>query len=111
VKLSHQDYEHVTVLTLSGDYTADDVEQFNRTANERKAAGARDVLVDCENLEFIDSAGLESWLRLQERVGETGGQVRLVRPDEVVRRILQLTRLDLAFEVHPTVEAAVRSLR
>lgn len=111
MKLSHQDYEHVTVLTLSGDYTADDVEQFTRAVSDRRAAGARDVLLDCENLEFIDSAGLESWLRLQERVGEAGGQVRLVRPDEVVRKILSLTRLDLAFEAHPTLEAAVRSLR
>jgi hypothetical protein len=29
----------------------------------------------------------------------------------VLTRILALTRLDLAFESHPTVESAVRSLR
>ena len=111
MKLSHQDYEHVTVLTLSGDYTADDTEHFRRAVGERRAAGVRDVLLDCENLEFIDSAGLESWLRLQESLGEAGGQVRLVRPDESVRRILQITGLDLAFETHLTIESAVRSLR
>lgn len=111
MKVSHQDYEHVSVLTLSGDFTADDVEQFRRVIAERRAAGVRDVLVDCEALEFVDSAGLEAWLRLQEQLGESGGQMRLVRPDEVVSKILQLTRLDLAFEAHPSVEAAVRSLR
>lgn len=111
MKLSYQDYEHVTVLTLSGDYTVDDIEQFKRIVSERRAVGVRDVLLDCEALEFVDSAGLESWLRLQEQCGEKGGQVRLIHPDDVVKKILSLTRLDLAFETHPTVEAAVRSLR
>lgn len=111
MKISHQDYEHVTVLTLSGDYTADDVEQFARSVNDRRTAGVRHVLLDCENLEFIDSAGLESWLRLQESLGEAGGQFRLVKPDDIIRKILSLTRLDLAFETFPSVENAVRSLR
>lgn len=111
MKISHQDYETVGVLTLSGDYTADDIEQFKRVATERRTAGVRHILIDCENLEFVDSAGLESWLRLQESLGESGGQFRLLRPDEVVRKILNLTRLDLAFEIHPTLESAVRSMR
>lgn len=111
MKVSSQDYDHVTVLTLSGDYTADDVEQFRRIVTDRRAAGVRDVLLDCENLEFVDSAGLESWLRLQELLAEHGGQLRLVRPDQTIRTILDLTRLELAFERHGTIEAAVRSLR
>lgn len=111
MKISHQDYETVGVLTLSGDYTSDDVEHFKRVATERRTAGVKHIMIDCENLEFVDSAGLESWLRLQESLGESGGQMRLLRPDDVLTRILALTRLDLAFESHPTVESAVRSLR
>lgn len=111
MKVSSQDYEHISVLTLSGDFTVDDLEQFKRVVADRRSAGVRDVLLDCENLEFIDSAGLESWLRVQEEIGAAGGQLRLVRPDDSVKTILALTRLDLAFESHPTVEAAVRSLR
>ncbi len=111
MKISFQDYEHVTVLTLSGDFTAEDTDQFNRTITDRRTAGVRDVLVDCENLEFVDSAGLESWLRLQESLGESGGQFRLVRPEDTIKKILELTRLDLAFESHETIETAVRSLR
>lgn len=111
MKVSHQDYEHVCVLTLSGDYTAEDADLFKRVVAERRNAGARHFLLDCEHLEFVDSHGLESWLRLQETLGQMGGQLRLVRPDDVVKTILRLTRLDLAFETHPTVESAVRSLR
>lgn len=111
MKISHQDYETVSVLTLSGDYTHDDVEHFKRVAGERRAAGVKHFLLDCGALEFVDSAGLESWLRLQEGLGEQGGELRLLKPDQTLTKILSLTRLDLAFEAHPTVESAIRSLR
>ncbi|MBL8746568.1 MAG: STAS domain-containing protein [Phycisphaerae bacterium] len=111
MKISHQDYETVSVLTISGDFIHDDVEHFKRVASERRAAGIKHVLINCESLEFIDSAGLECWLRLQESLGEAGGQMRLLRPDQLLAKILALTRLDLAFEAHPNIESAIRSLR
>jgi len=111
MKLSYQDYDSICVLTLSGEFTADDVDQFERVTAERLANGARHVLLDCEHLEFVDSAGLETWLRLGERVGGGGGQLRLVNPEDSVATILSLTRLNKAFEPHPTIESAVRSVR
>lgn len=111
MKISAQDFEHITVVTLSGEYTVEDVDQFNRVVNERVNATARHAVIDCEHLEFIDSAGLESLLRLQERLGSKGGQLRLVQTDETVETILRLTRLDLALESHDSLEHAVRSLR
>lgn len=111
MKLSFQEYEHVCVLTISGEYTAEDVDAFRRTVSERIDAGARHILLDCEHLEFVDSLGLESWLRVRETLGEKNGQVRLIKPDETMRTILSLTRLDRAFETHETLESAVRSVR
>ena len=111
MKLSHQDYAHVSVLTLSGELTAEDDERFTRAVGERFAAGVRDIVLDCENLEFVDSAGLESLLRLRDRAAERQGQVRLVRPDPNVAKILEITRLARSFQAHDTLEAAVRSLR
>lgn len=111
MKISYQDYEHICVLTLSGEYTADDVDQFQRIVADRIAGGTRHILLNCEHLEFVDSAGLESWMRLREQVGEHAGQLRLVQPDETVAKILELTRLERAFESHNTLESAVRSVR
>jgi len=111
VKISAQDYEHICVLTVSGEFGADDLDVFDRVVDERLAAGARHMLLDCENLEFIDSAGLERLLDLRDRLGAQSGQVCLVCPDEHVAQILELTRLDRAFPAHPSVEAAVRSVR
>ncbi len=111
MKISHQDYGTVSVLTLSGEYTADDVDRFTRTVAERLATQVKDVVLDCEHLEFVDSAGLESWLRAVDQTAERRGQVRLVKVDATVAKILEITRLDRTFETHDSLEAAVRSLR
>lgn len=111
MKLSHQEHGAICVLTMSGECTADDVEQLRRSVSERITSGARHFLLDCEHLEFVDSAALECWLRLKEDLAGRGGQMRLVRPDDNVGTILRLTRLDRSFECHPTIESAVRSVR
>lgn len=111
MKISFQDHESLSVLTLSGEFTHDDCEAFTRVVNDREARGTRHIVLDCSNVEFVDSKALETMLRLQERLGAAGGQLRLVKPDDTVAQILRLTRLDLALESHPSLELAVRSLR
>lgn len=111
MKLSYQEYEHICVLTLSGEFTAEDSGLFTRVTSERLGAGARHMLLDCEHLEFVDSSGIEHWLRLSEQVGRANGQVRLIGLSDNVTKILEMTRHDRSFEAHATVEAAVRSVR
>ena len=111
MKVSCQDFDHVAVLTLSGEFTAEDQDSFVRALGDRLGKSTRHVVVDCQALEFVDGKGLESFLDLQEKLGATGGQFRIVKPDETIKTILRLTRLELALEAHDTLEGAVRSLR
>jgi anti-sigma B factor antagonist len=111
MKLSYEDHNTVTVLTMSGELTADQSDAFRRACQERLNAGIRDVVLDMEYLTLIDSAGLELLLWLVDEVADRNGQVRLVNPDETVRKIFQLTRLDRRFNVHTSIESAAKSLR
>lgn len=111
MKYSYQNFGRVVVFTLSGDFTIDDADQMLRSATERIGAGSRDVVVDCEHLEYLDSAALEALLRVRELAVEGGGSVRLVKVDDTVRKILEMTRLDGMFQAAESVEDAVRSLR
>ena len=111
MKISFQNFDYITVFRVSGEFTADDTEHFSRLIEERSNAGMRDILVDCEHLEFIDSAALELLIDLQQRVGMNGGQLRLIKPDDAIQKILELTRLDVVLESHASLESAVRSVR
>jgi len=111
MKLSYEDHDTVTVLTVSGELTADSADAFRRTCQERFDAGIRDIVLDLEHLKLIDSAGLELLLWIIDETADRSGQCRLVNPDETVRKIFEATRLDRRFSVHETVEAAAKSLR
>ncbi len=111
MKLSYEDHDPVSVLTVSGELTVDHTDSFRRSCLDRFAAGIRHVVVDMEHLTFIDSAGLEALLWLIETVAEQDGQLRLVKPDETVGKILEITRLDRRFNIHESIEAAAKSLR
>jgi anti-sigma B factor antagonist len=111
MKLSYEDHAVITVLTVSGDLTADQADGFRRACQERFEAGIRDIVLDMEHLTLLDSAGLELLLWLIDELGDHSGRLRLVNPDETVRKILQITRLERRFDIHETIEAAAKSLR
>ncbi len=111
MKLSYEDHGPITALTISGDLSADQVEAFRRSCQDRFAAGVRDVVLNLEHMTFVDSAGLEALLWLIDEASERGGQVRLVKPDPTVSKILEISRLDRRFNIHGTIESAAKSLR
>ena len=111
MKLSYEDHDAITVLKLSGDLTADQIDAFRRSCLERFEAQIRHVVLDLEHTTFIDSAGLEALLWIIDEASSRGGQLRVVNPDPTVSKILEISRLDRRFNVHDTIESAAKSLR
>lgn len=111
MKLSYEDHARTTVLTMSGEFTIDQADSFRRSCQERFSNGICDIVIDMENLRLIDSAGLESLLWLRDETAQHGGQLRLVKPDSTIQKILEVTRLERRFDQHDSIEAAARSLR
>jgi anti-sigma B factor antagonist len=106
-----EDYDHVTVIGVSGELTADATEQFKKNIDQRLEQKVRFFVIDLEQTTFIDSKGLETLLWVQEKCDESLGQVRLCKPDDVCRKILQITRLDGRFDVFADVTEAVKTMR
>lgn len=111
MKLSYEDHNTTTVLTMSGEFTDDHADNFRRACLDRFGTGVRDFVLDIVHLTHIDSTGLEHLLWLRDESADRGGQLRLVGPDDIIRKILEVTRLDRHFEVHRSIEEAARSLR
>ena len=106
-----EDYDHVTVVTVAGEFNADATENFRKQIDERLEKKVRFFVIDLQQTNFIDSKGLESLVWVQEQCDERLGQVRLCNPDEICRKILQVTRLDGRFDVFADVTEAVKTMR
>ncbi len=111
MKMSYEDHGNISVVTISGELTADQADAFRRALTDRFTAGARNFVLQLEHLEMIDSAGLEMLLWLLDEVSDRNGYLRLVKPDENIRKILHITRLERRFNTHDSVESAAKSLR
>ncbi len=106
-----EDYDHVTVIGLTGELTADTVESLRANLSQRLEQKVRFFVLDLEQVTFIDSKGLETLLWIQEQCDERLGQVRLCKPDETCKKILEVTRLDGRFDVFSDVGEAVKTMR
>tara|TARA_B100000809_G_scaffold252150_1_gene286547 strand:+ start:1293 stop:1619 length:327 start_codon:yes stop_codon:yes gene_type:complete len=68
------------------------------------------VVVDLDETEMIDSAGLTALLNCQETFRQINGDVKISTTNAVNRKILEITRLDQQLEIFDSVIDAVKSL-
>jgi len=104
-----ESYGHAVILIVEGELTIDSLGAFKR-AVEHQLDGKEviDLAIDLGKAPFIDSAALEYFLDLQELLAERLGQVKLIRPDDNIRKILEVTRLESTFEIFTDVAEAVK---
>jgi anti-sigma B factor antagonist len=72
--------------------------------------GARDVIVDLSGLTFCDSSGLSAFVRIANRLNPSAGRLVLAGPTAIVRRVLDVSGLDMTLVVVDDMEAAVAAL-
>lgn len=69
------------------------------------------VVLDLDNTETIDSAGLTALLDAQDRLRAEGGDVKIATSNTVNHKILEITRLDQTLEVFESLIDAVKSFQ
>jgi anti-sigma B factor antagonist len=67
------------------------------------------IVLDIDNTELLDSAGLTSLLNCNDQMTQRGGGVRVATTSATNRKILEITRLDEQIEVFESVIDAVKS--
>ena len=84
-------------------------EQADNVVSHLMSLDRRNVVLDIDATEMIDSKGLESLLNVQRELREEGGEIKISTTNPVNRKILEITRLDDELEIYESVLEAVRS--
>jgi anti-anti-sigma factor len=71
-------------------------DRFTDLVENGEADAAAVIEIDCSELEFIDSSGLNMLLRLRR---ESGKDIVLYGVPSACRRVFEVTRLDEVFEL------------
>lgn len=90
------------LVTLAGRFDAFETDAFRAAFDELLAGDTTTVSVDLHDVQFIDSSALAELVRGMKHCREAAGELLLHRLSDPVRVILELTRLDAAFEIRET---------
>lgn len=100
----------VGMVTVAGSLNALVVESFHNqfAAWFESQPDVKQVVVDLGGVSFIDSLGLGALISIFKHVAERGGDMRLARPQQSVKLVLEITRTSRILHTFGTVEDAVR---
>ena len=99
MKTSIEELEGKIVATLKGELdTAAAIEVEKELQPLYKSEG-RDIVIECENLEYIASSGLRILLGILKSAKAAGSKVTLRNMNDDIKNVFQMTGLISLFEV------------
>lgn len=108
VHVTRQDSEGVPVVAVHGGLDLTTAATLREALIEAIDENpGRQVVVDLEGVDFIDSAGLGVLLGGRDRARDGDGELVLVVTGRNVVKVLELTGLTRVFEIHSSRAAAV----
>jgi anti-sigma B factor antagonist len=91
---------NVTVLCLDGKLVRGETDALDRAVIAQ--ADASVVVLDLARVNTVDASGLGVMLKLREHTESRGIELRLRNVTQLVKRILEITKLDSVFEMSET---------
>ncbi|HYK18246.1 MAG TPA: STAS domain-containing protein [Bryobacteraceae bacterium] len=110
VKLTTRQVGDVTVIDATGRITlGEGASLFRDTVRDLATKGNKKLLVNLNDVSYIDSSGIGEMVSGFTTVTNHGGQLKLLGLSKRVKDLLQITKLYTVFEVFDDEASAVRS--
>lgn len=100
----------MVILDLAGRLTTEGgAAMIKEALRECAEQGHRRVVLNLEELHFMDSSGLGSLVSGSKLLEDRGGQIRILNAHGPVRNVFQITRLDRIFPAYEDETDAIAS--
>ncbi|MEY2458637.1 MAG: anti-sigma factor antagonist [Acidimicrobiaceae bacterium] len=106
-----RDQDGWVVLAVSGEIDIATAPSLRERLHALLAEDKRQLVVDLDDVGFLDSTALGVLVGVLKRARSEGGEVRIVCTQPRVRKVFEITRLDSAFDLFDSVDEAVRGAR
>jgi len=107
VEAKRQDIGSTAVYYLNGEmdlYTSQEVRECIR---EALSDGIKKIILDCSNLEYIDSSGIGVLISLFTTLRKKGGKLSLCNLNKSVEQVIKFTKLNGFLHITKTLEEAI----
>jgi anti-anti-sigma factor len=94
----------IQVIEPNGILDGTKAQEFRQKINESIESGATIILVDFNDVTFMDSSGLGALVLSLKNVRAAGAKLFLCSINEQIRMLFELTSMDRVFEIFPSRE-------
>jgi len=98
---------HGIILDIAGDLTYANRAVFKAAAEKAKHAGCRHLIVNLEQVRFVDSAGLGLLVLVSQSFKLLQARVSMLKPQSYVREIMSLANIPKMIPIYENEEDAL----
>jgi anti-sigma B factor antagonist len=101
---------NVVILDVHGQISlGESKEKFARVMDKLFEQPDVNVLVNFESINYLDSTGIGELVGYMNKFVENKRHLKIYRPHERIRKLLNITKLDTIFEIYEDEEEALKS--
>jgi anti-sigma B factor antagonist len=109
LELETSERDGVAILSLRGEIDVYTAPRMRQAIVDLVDAGSLNIVVDMQNVDFLDSTGLGVLVEGLKRVRTRGGNLSIVITQDKILKIFDITGLNKAFPIHSTLEDALKA--
>jgi anti-anti-sigma factor len=110
MKIVATQLEKAVLLKVSGRMDAENATEFEQACDQWIAQGAKNLIADLNDLQYVSSMGLRSFLSAAQKLKSASGSLILCGLRGLPRQVFEMTRLMSLFPVFETAEQAQATL-
>ena len=110
LEIQQKEREGIVILDLKGRITAGpEASSLREKVAQSAAAGSKNLILNLQNVDYIDSTGLGTLVICATSLRKNGGNVKLVNLNRRNIELLVMTKLATVFEIFNDEQDAVNS--
>jgi anti-sigma B factor antagonist len=111
MRFKEREAEGIVFLDFTGEIYGDEQQLLLKKIDQLVEQGKLDCVFNMGKAKRISSSGIGVMISARARYSAQGGTIKMCRCNPRVLSVLEVTRLNLVFDVYETEEEALRSLQ
>ena len=99
-----------TLVEVAGEVDVATVSLLAKALGDAIQSGRGDLILDAQNLTYIDSAGIQTLMSTQEKLATQGRRMAVVGCHGIFHKLMSVSRLENRFPTYSTVDEALMTL-
>lgn len=98
----------ITIFSLAGRLDSGSSPEFDKRIIQAMENGSRYIILDCQKLDYITSAGLRVVVKTAKKLKPEEGQIILCAMADYVKEVFEIAGFDSFLPILPTLEDGIR---